>query len=80
MQQFYPCLIEWQAAMFNGRERGRKWRAMREARDVTWDPRDPLVFPTMTFTSYPILVPAVFKGKSMGETATEDILWSGAGT
>lgn len=80
MQQFYPCLIEWQVAMFNGRERGRKWRAMREARDVTWDPRDPLVFPTMTFTSYPILVPAVFKGKSMGETATEDILWSGAGT
>jgi hypothetical protein len=80
MQQFYPCLIEWQAAMFNGRERGVKWRAMREARDVTWDPRDPLVFPTMTFTSYPILVPAVFKGKSMGETATADILWSGAGT
>ncbi|SDT95941.1 ATP-grasp domain-containing protein [Stappia sp. ES.058] len=77
MQQFYPCLIEWQSSLFNGRERDVKWRVMRLVRDVTWDRCDPLVFPTMAFTSYPILVPAVFQGKPMGEAATKDIVWSG---
>jgi len=75
MQQFYPCLIEAEAALFTRKEPGLKWRALRRAREVTWDRADPLVFPTMTFTSYPILVPAVFKGKSMAETATEDLAW-----
>lgn len=75
MQQFYPCLIEAEAALFTRKEPGLKWRARRSARDVTWDRADPLVFPTMTFTSYPILVPAIFKGKSMAETATEDLAW-----
>lgn len=75
-QQFFPCLTETQGAMFRrGREFGRKLEVLRRAKDVTWSPTDPLPLLTMTPTSYEILALSIFKGMTLGDAATQDIVW-----
>ena len=76
LQQFFPCLTETQAAMFRkGREFWRKLTVLRTARDVMWSPADPLPLLTMTPTSYEILALSIFKGMTLGDAATRDIVW-----
>ncbi len=75
-QQFFPCLTETQGAMFRrGRDFGRKLDVLRRAKDVTWSPSDPLPLLTMTPTSYEILALSIFKGMTLGDAATQDIVW-----
>ncbi len=47
------------------------------ARDVLWDPRDPFVFPLMTFASWPVVWGALRSGQAFGVVATRDIAWDG---
>lgn len=77
MQQFYPCLTETQASVFDSKLRRRNWHFLRRSKDVTWDANDPWPFILMTFTSWEILKRSVFKGESFGEAAVADISWLG---
>ncbi|MDP3236381.1 MAG: ATP-grasp domain-containing protein [Myxococcales bacterium] len=75
-QQFYPTLTETERSLLTGGPFAKNFRAMLRARDVVWEPRDPLPFLTMTMTSWRILSHAIRKKTSLGEAATWDIEWS----
>jgi hypothetical protein len=73
-QQFYSCLTEAQKRMWR-RGFGDYAGILRRARDVTWDPRDPLPFCLMTFTAANLLWASYRTGRPIGEVATDDISW-----
>ena len=73
-QQFYSCLTEAQKRLWR-RGFGDYARILRRARDVTWDPRDPLPFCLMTFTAANLLWASYRTGRPIGEVATDDISW-----
>jgi hypothetical protein len=73
-QQFYSCLTEAQSRMWR-RGFGAYYRVLREAKDVTWDRRDPLPFWLMTFTAANLLWASARTGRPIGEIATDDISW-----
>jgi hypothetical protein len=81
LQQFYPCLTETQNALWARPGRRRRGlaashlRNLLRARDVTFSWRDPLPFLLMPYWAWPIMAPALFQGRSFGETATRDIDW-----
>ncbi len=75
MQQVYPCLMETQAKLFDPVARRRNLSVLLHARDVTWAANDPWPSLTMTFTSAPILMRAIFGRMSLGLAATRDIEW-----
>lgn len=76
LQQFFPCLTATQGAMFRkGRDFFGKLAVLTGARDVMWSASDPLPLLTMTPTSYEILALSIFKGVSLGDAATRDIVW-----
>lgn len=81
LQQFYPCLTETQNALWarpgqrqRGLARSHLGNLLR-SRDVTFAWRDPLPFLLMPYWAWPIMAPALFEGRSFGETATQDIDW-----
>jgi len=78
-QQFYSCLTEAQKRLWR-RGFGAFFRVLRDARDVTWDRRDPLPFWLMTFTAANLLWASARTGRPIGEVATDDISWFDDGT
>lgn len=76
LQQLYPCLTETQRTMFGDRQRFRaNLAALYNARDVTWDWRDPWPFIGMPLTSLPIITESIRRGCTFGEVATLDVGW-----
>lgn len=78
MHQFYPCLTELQKSMFGGGMFRKNLRQFLNARDVTWDWRDPIPFLTMPFTASQIIWKSIRAGVTMAEVATLDVGWYGA--
>ncbi|MEM8982761.1 MAG: ATP-grasp domain-containing protein [Pseudomonadota bacterium] len=76
LMQFFPCLTELQRVMFKPGFIA-VWRAFREARDVSFQWRDPLPLWTLPITAARIMRLALFSDKSFGEAATYDIEWQG---
>lgn len=70
-QQFYPCLTETQKSVFTPRFR-HNLRCLREAREVTWDRRDPWPFIGMPYTAWNIIALASQKRMTFGEVAMLD--------
>lgn len=75
-QQFYPCLTETQKSMFTPRFR-RNLRCLLEAREVTWDSRDPWPFIGMPYTAWNIIALAARERMTFGEVAMLDFAWTG---
>ncbi len=75
MQQFYPCLTETQAAVFNGGDWRASLRHLLRAKDVTWRLDDPLPFLLMPLTAGKIMLRTILGGQSFGKAATFDIQW-----
>jgi hypothetical protein len=76
LQQLYPCLTETQRTMFGDRQRFRaNLAALYNARDVTWDWRDPWPFIGMPLTSLPIITESIRRRCTFGEVATLDVGW-----
>lgn len=71
MQQFFPCLTETQKAMFTPHF-AHHLRCLREARDVTWEARDPWPFIGMPYTAWNIIALAARKRMTFGEVAMLD--------
>jgi len=71
MQQFFPCLTETQKSMFTARF-ARNFRCLREAREVTWDARDPWPFIGMPYTAWNIIALAARQRMTFGEVAMLD--------
>jgi predicted ATP-grasp superfamily ATP-dependent carboligase len=78
MQQLYPCLTEVQKSMFGGGKFRQNLRRMFQARDVTWDARDPMPFLTMPLTASQIIVLSLRHQTTFGEVATLDVGWYSA--
>ena len=76
-QLFYSTLTETQRQVRNPVKRRHHFRQLRQARDVVWSWADPLPFLLMTPACYEILYLTIFKGRTFGEAATEDIAWFG---
>ncbi len=72
-QQFYACLTESQAALFDPPRMRGHLRTMSSSRDVTFQWRDPWPFLLMTPVSWTILRRAMVGRMSLGEAATLDI-------
>lgn len=70
-QQFFPCLTETQKSVFTSRFR-HNLRCLRQAREVTWDARDPWPFIGMPYTAWNIIALASRKGMTFGEVAMLD--------
>lgn len=75
MQQFYPCLTETQLSFFDWPRFKSNLSHLTSARDVTWDPRDPLPLLTLPLTASQILIRSIRKKQSFGEASTFDINW-----
>ena len=75
-QQFYPCLTETQKSMFTARFR-RNLRCLLDAREVTWDSRDPWPFIGMPYTAWNIIALAARERTTFGEVAMLDFAWGG---
>jgi biotin carboxylase len=71
MQQFFPCLTETQKSMFTSRF-AHNFRCLREAREVTWDARDPWPFIGMPYTAWNIIALAARQRMTFGEVAMLD--------
>lgn len=71
MQQFFPCLTETQKSMFTARF-ARNLHCLREAREVTWDARDPWPFIGMPYTAWNIIALAARERMTFGEVAMLD--------
>jgi hypothetical protein len=78
LQQFYPCLTEWQKSFGDWARWRRQLRYLWAARDVTWSWRDPWPFISMPWTSLDIIRLAMQRGVTFGEVATLDVGWYGA--
>jgi predicted ATP-grasp superfamily ATP-dependent carboligase len=78
MQQLYPCLTEVQKSMFGGGKFRQNLERMFQARDVTWDARDPMPFLTMPMTASQIIVLSLRHNATFGEVATLDVGWYSA--
>jgi hypothetical protein len=75
LQQFYPCLTETQASLFQRSGFRDKLKYLLRARDVTFQRRDPLPFILLPISAWSILSRSLFQGMSFGEAATWDIEW-----
>ena len=75
LQQFFPALTETQGSVFSDRFRA-NLRTLVGSRDVSWATSDPWPLLTMPLTSLGIMVRAATQRRSMGEVATDDIVWS----
>ena len=73
MQQFFPCLTETQKSLFTARF-ARNLQCLREAREVTWDVRDPWPFIGMPYTAWNIIALAARKRMTFGEVAMLDFV------
>ncbi|MGB7206150.1 MAG: ATP-grasp domain-containing protein [Anderseniella sp.] len=78
-QQSYTTLTEAYRHILRPREFLTRMKHLFSARDVVWSARDPMPFLLMTPMSWDILKPAISTGISLGEAATRDIAWFGAG-
>ncbi len=78
-QQSYTTLTEAYRHILNPPAFLARMRQLFSARDVVWSARDPMPFLLMTPMSWDILKPSIFSGMSLGEAATRDIAWFGAG-
>jgi ATP-grasp domain len=78
MQQLYPCLTEVQKSMFGGGKFRQNLQRMLQARDVTWDARDPMPFLTMPLTASQIIALSIRRRVTFGEVATLDVGWYSA--
>ena len=77
-QEGHTTLTEAYGALFGGKP-GKFLRDLGHlftSKDVLFELRDPLPFLLMTPMSWPILKKVMFKGRSFGEAATEDIQWT----
>ncbi|NNJ76938.1 MAG: ATP-grasp domain-containing protein [Anderseniella sp.] len=79
-QQSYTTLTEAYRHILRPREFLARMKHLFSARDAVWSTRDPMPFLLMTPMSWNILKPAMFSGISLGEAATRDIAWFGAGS
>jgi predicted ATP-grasp superfamily ATP-dependent carboligase len=73
LQEFWSNWTHWFAALGDGDERRRTGRALRRARDVTWDARDPRVFLLATWSTWPIIGRALRRGETFAEVLALDI-------
>nr|WP_280115259.1 ATP-grasp domain-containing protein [Roseibium denhamense] len=78
-QEGHTTLLQVYGSVFKPKTMLRRAKAMFSARDVLWSARDPLPFPLMTFSSWPVLKQVLFAGKTFGEAATLDIAWPKTG-
>lgn len=74
LQQFWSCLTEAQAGMFQRGFRA-KLRRLLTTRDVTWQARDPWPLLSMPITAWPIIRLASARRVPFGEVATLDVGW-----
>ncbi|MBM4233891.1 MAG: ATP-grasp domain-containing protein [Gammaproteobacteria bacterium] len=74
-QQFYPCLTETQKSMFT-RQFRRNLQCLLQAREVTWEAKDPWPFIVMPYTAWNIIALAASKRMTFGEVAMLDFAWS----
>jgi hypothetical protein len=73
-QQFYPCLTETQKSMFTARFR-RNLHCLLNAREVTWEARDPWPFIAMPYTAWNIIALSARHRMTFGEVAMLDFAW-----
>jgi len=78
-QEGHTTLLQVYGSVLNPKTMARRARAMVRSRDVLWSGRDPLPFPMMTYSSWPVLKQVLFKGRTFGEAATRDIAWPADG-
>lgn len=76
-QEGHTTLLQVYASLLRPKTMIQRARSMISSRDVLWSANDPLPFPFMTFSSWPVLRQVLFQGRSFGEAATRDISWSG---
>lgn len=75
LTEAYSCYTTMLAALPRPSEAGRIFKALRDARDVTWRRDDPWPFLTMTVNSWPIIYAAMRSGRPFAEVAMTDIEW-----
>jgi len=74
-QEGHTTLLQVYGSVLNPKSMARRASAMVRSRDVLWSGRDPLPFPMMTYSSWPVLKQVLFNGRTFGEAATRDIAW-----
>lgn len=74
-QEGHTTLLQVYSALFRPSTMLKRAHAMITSRDVLWSPSDPLPFPLMTVSSWPVLKQVLFGGRTFGEAATHDIVW-----
>ncbi|CTQ71933.1 ATP-grasp domain-containing protein [Roseibium alexandrii] len=74
-QEGHTTLLQVYGSVLKPKQMARRAGAMVTSRDVLWSGSDPLPFPVMTFSSWPVLKQVLFGGKTFGEAATLDIAW-----
>ena len=74
-QEGHTTLLQVYGSGLKPKQMARRAGAMVTCRDVLWSGSDPLPFPMMTFSSWPVLKQVLFGGKTFGEAATLDIAW-----
>ena len=73
LQEFWSNWTHWFSAIGRGDERRRTGRALRRARDVTWQRNDPWVFLLATWSTWPIIGQALRRGETFAEVLALDI-------
>jgi predicted ATP-grasp superfamily ATP-dependent carboligase len=71
----YSCFTELLGALPDWREARRILAELRQARDVSWSPRDPWPFLLMTVNTWPIIRRAMSARQSFAEVAVRDLEW-----
>lgn len=74
-QEGHTTLLQVYGSVLKPKQMARRAGAMVTSRDVLWSGSDPLPFPMMTFSSWPVLKQVLFGRKTFGEAATLDIAW-----
>lgn len=75
LQEFWSHWTHWFSVIGDGKKRKRVGRLLRQARDITWDPKDPLVFLLATFSTWPIIWRAIKARTNFAEVLALDIEW-----
>lgn len=75
LQEFWSTWTHLLSVLGQREQRQDTWRAIRSARDVSWDRGDPWVFPLATFSTWPIISRAIRQRATFAEVLALDIEW-----
>jgi glutathione synthase/RimK-type ligase-like ATP-grasp enzyme len=76
--EWHTAMLETYSVLPNVGEFWRRLSVVRNAKDVLLDWRDPWPFFLMTASSWPVLRQVLVEGRTFGEAASADIVWSGS--